>query len=203
MGAVSNFFLVRSKPLLKQNYLSFRRLLAGSYLKIFQRNVAFKSAPLFTGRLFPNFQIDPQARCIIGDNCHFLNNYIPTILDVGVPNAYLEIGESSFINEGVKICATVEVIIGSYAKIADGVIISDNAIHEITPNQRKTLGIHIGSNVWICSRATILPGITIGDHSIVATGAIVTKDVPEKCIVAGIPAKVVRTFECPDDWVRK
>lgn len=203
MGAIKDSFLVKSKSLLKQNYLSFRRLLGGTYLTIFQKNVSFKSAPLFTGKLFPIFQIDPQARCTIGDNCHFLNNYIPTVLDAGVPNAYLEIGESSFINEGVKICATVEVIIGRHAKIADGVIISDNAIHEITPDERKTLGIHIGSNVWICSRATILPGVTIGNHSIVATGAIVTKDVPEKCIVAGVPAQIIRTFECSDDWVRK
>lgn len=196
-------FLKNAKPFLKELYLSYRKFLAGTYLKVFQKNVVFESAPLFAGKHFPKFQIDPQAQCKIGKDCRFLNSTIPTTIDVGVPHGYLEIGDSSFVNENVKICATVKVIIGSHAKIADGVIISDNAIHEITPNERRELGIHIGSNVWICSRATILPGVTIGNHSVIATGAIVTKDVAEKCIVAGIPAKVVRTFECPDDWVRK
>jgi acetyltransferase-like isoleucine patch superfamily enzyme len=191
------------KKTIKHSYLSFQKFLAGIYLRAFQKNIFFESAPLFSGEIWPKFNIDSHARCVIGKDCHFLNNRIQTVIDVGVPNAYLEIGDSSFINEGVTIFATVRVVIGSHAKIANRVTIYDNAIHEITPNERKTLSIDIGSNVWICTGATILPGVKIGNHSIVGTGAIVTKDVPEKCIVAGVPAKVVRTFECPDDWVRK
>jgi acetyltransferase-like isoleucine patch superfamily enzyme len=157
------------KRSLKDSYFSYKKLLAGTYLTIFEKNITFDSAPLFMGNIWPKFKINSQARCAIGKDCHFLNNYSPTILDVGVPNAYLEIGDSCFINEGVRICATLEVVIGSHTMIADGVIISDNAIHEITPNERRTLGIHIGSNVWICSRATLLPGVKIGNHSVVAT----------------------------------
>ena len=51
--------------------------------------------------------------------------------------------------------------------------------------------VKIGDYAWICSRSIVLPGITIGEGAVVASGAIVTKDVPPYSIVAGIPAKVV------------
>ncbi|MGE7612975.1 sugar O-acetyltransferase [Paenibacillus sp. NPDC101420] len=50
----------------------------------------------------------------------------------------------------------------------------------------------IGDNVWIGSNATILPGVTIGDNSVVAAGAVVTKDVPANTVVAGVPAKELK-----------
>ena len=52
--------------------------------------------------------------------------------------------------------------------------------------------IEIGNKVWIATGAMILPGVKIGDGAIVAAGAVVTKDVPERCMVAGIPAKVIK-----------
>ncbi|WP_235941340.1 DapH/DapD/GlmU-related protein [Paenibacillus puerhi] len=52
--------------------------------------------------------------------------------------------------------------------------------------------VTIGENVWIGSSATILPGVTIGDNSIVAAGAVVYRNVPEDSVVAGVPAKVVK-----------
>lgn len=52
--------------------------------------------------------------------------------------------------------------------------------------------IRIGNDVWIGTRVIIMPGITIGDHSIIGAGAVVTKDVPEYAIVGGCPAKIIR-----------
>ena len=52
--------------------------------------------------------------------------------------------------------------------------------------------VTIGENVWIGSNATILPGVTIGDNSVVAAGAVVNRNVPEDSIVAGVPAKIVK-----------
>ena len=52
--------------------------------------------------------------------------------------------------------------------------------------------IHIGNNVWIGDKATVLGGITIGDNVIVGANSVVTHDVPSNCVVAGIPAKIVR-----------
>ena len=54
--------------------------------------------------------------------------------------------------------------------------------------------ITIGNNVWIGQKVVIMDGVTIGDNSIVATGAIVTKDVPHYSIVGGVPAKVIKTL---------
>jgi galactoside O-acetyltransferase len=57
-----------------------------------------------------------------------------------------------------------------------------------------TASVKIGSNVWIGSGAIILPGVTIGDDSIVAAGAVVRSDVPSGVLVAGVPARVVRSL---------
>jgi acetyltransferase-like isoleucine patch superfamily enzyme len=54
--------------------------------------------------------------------------------------------------------------------------------------------IHIHKNAWIGANATILPGVTIGENSIVAAGAVVNKDVPDNVVVAGIPAKVIKSI---------
>ncbi|MFB9080681.1 DapH/DapD/GlmU-related protein [Flavobacterium procerum] len=54
--------------------------------------------------------------------------------------------------------------------------------------------VHIKKNAWIGTAATILSGVTIGENSIVAAGAVVTKDVPDNTIVGGIPAKVIKNI---------
>ncbi len=56
----------------------------------------------------------------------------------------------------------------------------------------------IGSGSWICSSATICGGVTIGKNCIVAAGAVVNRDVPDNCIVAGVPAKVLRKLDEQD-----
>lgn len=53
-------------------------------------------------------------------------------------------------------------------------------------------GVNIGNKVWIATNAIILPGVTIGDGAIIAAGAVVTKDVPSRSMVAGVPAKVIK-----------
>ena len=50
----------------------------------------------------------------------------------------------------------------------------------------------IGCGVWIMPAVIIIPGVTIGDEAVLATGSVVTKDVPPRCLVAGVPAKVVK-----------
>ena len=61
-----------------------------------------------------------------------------------------------------------------------------------TRNTTYPSPVIIGENVWIGSNATILPGVTIEDNSVVAAGAVVTKDVPKNTVVAGVPAKAVK-----------
>lgn len=119
---------------------------------------------------------------------------------------YTRLGNRSYIR-----CVN-SVVIGSYTAIADNVVISDNGNHPIDPVFRRKMKedaldgdmrlwkhsesapIVIGENVWVCEGARINRGVTIGDNAIIAAGAIVTKDVPANSIVAGIPAKVIKTF---------
>jgi len=67
--------------------------------------------------------------------------------------------------------------------------------HPINPSERKSLilnAIVVKRNAWIGAGATILPGVTIGENSIIAAGAVVNKNIPDNTIAGGIPAKVIR-----------
>lgn len=55
--------------------------------------------------------------------------------------------------------------------------------------------VTIGNDVWVGGNVTILPGVTIGNNVVVAAGAVVTKDVPDNCVVGGVPAKVIQPIE--------
>lgn len=85
---------------------------------------------------------------------------------------------------------------------ADSYIAFDAAI--LTHDMPRALYLHtrIGKHCFIGARSVILPGITIGDHSIVGTGSIVTKDVPPHSIVAGNPAKIIREGIMTGHWGR-
>jgi acetyltransferase-like isoleucine patch superfamily enzyme len=85
--------------------------------------------------------------------------------------------------------------------IGDDVMIGPNAQlissgHPVDPATRRsqitTAPIRIGRGVWIAAGATVLQGVTVGDDAVVAAGAVVTKDVPPRTLVAGVPAKVIR-----------
>lgn len=55
--------------------------------------------------------------------------------------------------------------------------------------------VTIGNDVWIGGDVTILPGVTIGNNVVVAAGAVVTKDVPDNCVVGGVPAKIIKKID--------
>lgn len=111
-------------------------------------------------------------------------------------DAKLTLG-SGFFNSNIKIRCTKNIFIGENVAISHDVTIMDSDAHEIiSAGYHKTLSVHIGSNVWIGTRVTILKGVTIGDGAVIAAGSVVSKDVPENCLVAGIPAKVVKKNIC-------
>lgn len=94
---------------------------------------------------------------------------------------------------GVQIVCFKKIVIGKGCAIARDVIIRDTDAHQIVnSNHLMTEEVIIGDHVWIGNRSIIMKGVTIGSGAIIAAGSIVTKDVPEKCLVAGVPAKLVR-----------
>ncbi|WHI46365.1 acyltransferase [Microbulbifer sp. VAAF005] len=101
------------------------------------------------------------------------------------------------ISPGVRISAAQSIEIGDACMIAANVYISDSDWHGLynrTRPFRCTSPVRLGNNVWIGDSATICKGVTIGDNSVVGAGSIVTKDVPANTVVAGNPAKPIKSI---------
>ena len=108
----------------------------------------------------------------------------------------IQIGKNVFINccchfqDQGGICIGDGTLIGSHVVLA-------TINHGQSPEQRGDnlpAPIRIGTNVWIGSHATILPGVTIGDGAIIAAGAVVTRDVPANTVVGGVPARIIKAI---------
>lgn len=114
---------------------------------------------------------------------------------VVLQGGHLSLGCNSYMNAGLIQCAST-ITIGDDCAIASEVLIQDTDFHptldENGEEKEFSKPITIGNHVWICAKATILKGVTIGDGAIVAAGAVVTKDVPAHALVGGNPAKVIR-----------
>jgi len=108
-------------------------------------------------------------------------------------NAKLHIAGGGYINRNCQILCKEYISIGKNTIIASDVIILDSDFHTfIMPNYIATKPIKIGEDCWIGNRAIILKGVNIGNGAVVAAGAVVTRDVPERVIVAGNPARIIR-----------
>jgi acetyltransferase-like isoleucine patch superfamily enzyme len=109
---------------------------------------------------------------------------------------HITIGKNVFVNFDCVFLALGGITIEDDVLIGPKVSLITES-HPLDPQQRNGLivkPIHIKKNAWIGANATILAGVTIGENSIVAAGAVVSKDVPDNTIVAGIPAKIIKTI---------
>jgi len=107
-------------------------------------------------------------------------------------NAELILG-SGYINNNLNLSCFKRIEIGDGVVISEGVTIRDSDDHDILGSEMEiTQPIRIGNHVWIGINVTVLKGVTIGDGAVVAAGSVVTKDVPDKCLVGGVPAKVIK-----------
>lgn len=92
------------------------------------------------------------------------------------------------------------VTIGNHVNLAQGITVTalnHNFAEKglrIDEQGVSTNPVTIGDDIWIGTNAVILPGVTIGNHSVVAAGAVVTKDVPPHTLVGGVPAKIIKTL---------
>jgi acetyltransferase-like isoleucine patch superfamily enzyme len=109
---------------------------------------------------------------------------------------HLSLGKNVFINFNCTFLSLGGITIEDDVLIGPGVsIISEG--HPLAPAERQTLvpgKVNIAKNAWIGAGATILPGISIGENAVVAAGAVVTKDVPANSVVAGVPAKIIKSI---------
>lgn len=110
---------------------------------------------------------------------------------------HTQIGKNVFINFDCVFLDMGGITIDDNVQIAPKVSLLTEG-HPIEPEKRQSLipkPIHIRKNVWIGAGATILQGVTVGENSVVAAGAVVSKDVPDNVIVGGIPAKILKAIE--------
>ena len=135
--------------------------------------------------------------------------YGGTMFDVG-PKGHVKIGAYALVH-GVHLICDKEILIGDYALISWNVVLMDTYRLPFDPNTRRhevkripknspriadakvpTNPIKIECNVWIGFDSCILPGVTIGECSVVGARSVVTENVPPYCIVAGNPARLIR-----------
>ena len=132
---------------------------------------------------------------LIGQKVDESFSLIPPFYATGGENT--RVGRNVFINQN---CTMYDL---GGIDIADDVMIGPNVSlitsgHPIEPSQRRAFVIAkpivIGRSVWIAAGATIIGGVTVGDNSVIAAGAVVTRDVPPSTLVGGNPARVIRSI---------
>ncbi len=111
----------------------------------------------------------------------------------------ITIGEGTIIGDHATLDGRDKLIIGNHVDIASEVMIF-NATRDIHSENFTFVAkpIQIGNHVFIGPRAIILPGVKIGDGAVIGAGAVVTKDVPTKTLVGGVPAKVIKDREAKE-----
>jgi acetyltransferase-like isoleucine patch superfamily enzyme len=123
-------------------------------------------------------------------------------LEVG-PVGTIRIGKGTYINRNSVVVAETLVDIGRNCRIAWDVVIMDSDLHPLPDGRPDARPVTIEENVWIGCRSIILKGVRIGTGAVVAAGAVVTKDVPPRTVVGGVPARVLRDMRPADEVAGK
>lgn len=160
----------------------FIRLLAPLYQHRGKHSVIHRSARMDT----PPYRVFSLGDYSVIESFACINNAVGDVI----------IGDHTRVGLHNTIIGPVE--IGSHVNLAQGITVTalnhnfSDANKRIDEQGVSTSPVTIEDDVWIGANAVILPGVTIGEHCVVAAGAIVTKDVPPHSLVAGVPAKVIK-----------
>ena len=147
---------------------------------------------------------NPQYVSVGTDNIFLRDCAITATPDAGKHAPEIVIGSHCHFGLRNHITCVRKISIGDYLLTGSYVLISDNAHGPTTsdmlgvpPLSRPLVSkgeVHIGDYVWIGDKVTVLAGVRIGNNVVVGANSVVTKDVPDNCVVAGIPAKVIKRF---------
>lgn len=126
-----------------------------------------------------------------GENC-----YIQPPFYANWSGHHIHMGKNVYANFNLTVVDDGEVYIGDYVMIGPNVTIA-TAGHPVQPELRRraiqyNLPVRIGNNVWLGAGVIVLPGVTIGDDSVIGAGSVVTKDVPPGVVAVGNPCRVLR-----------
>lgn len=134
-----------------------------------------------------------QMFASVGNNCYLEP---PFYANFGGHNCHL--GNNVYINFNLTMVDDTNIYIGNNTMIGPNVTIA-TASHPILPELREkgyqyNLPVHIGNNCWLGANVIVLPGVTIGDNSVIGSGSVVNKDIPSNVVAVGNPCKVLRTI---------
>jgi acetyltransferase-like isoleucine patch superfamily enzyme len=134
-----------------------------------------------------SLRLRSNARLTVHGNSEICHGTLVLVSD----NAYLEIGNESYINFNLTVICYDHVIIGSNCAISWNTRILDGTAHELVVDEvaPSHAARRPRCRVWIGAGAIILPGVIVGDGAVVAAGSVVTADVPSQTVVAGNPRR--------------
>lgn len=132
-----------------------------------------------------------------GDGC-----YIEPPLHSNWGGRHVHFGNNVYANFSLALVDDTHIYVGDYTMFGPNVTVA-TAAHPISPEGRMPVTqynkpVHIGKNCWIGSGAIILPGVTIGDNTVIGAGSVVTKDIPSNVVAVGNPCKVLREMNDKD-----
>ena len=109
---------------------------------------------------------------------------------------HVHLGRNIYINYGARFVDDTHIYIGDYTMLGPNVVIA-TAGHPIDPELRKmglqyNMPVRIGCNCWLGAGVIVMPGVTIGDNTVIGAGSVVTKDIPSGVVAVGNPCKVLR-----------
>ena len=127
----------------------------------------------------------------IGDDC-----YIEPPLHSNWGGKHVRFGKGVYANFNLTLVDDTHIFVGDYTMLGPNVVIA-TAGHPILPELRPlayqyNMPVHIGKNCWLGAGVIVLPGVTIGDNSVIGAGSVVTKDIPANVVAVGNPCKVLR-----------
>ena len=135
-----------------------------------------KTMKQLLGSCGENFFFEPPVHMSYGTHVHIGNDFYANFNLVLVDDGEIFIGDKVMIGPNVTICTTGHPVYPVYREMV----------------AHYSLPIHIGSNVWIGAHSVILPGVTIGENSVIGAGSIVTRDIPANVVAFGNPCRVMR-----------
>jgi acyl-[acyl carrier protein]--UDP-N-acetylglucosamine O-acyltransferase len=179
---------------MKQKVAQIISMMFTSYYKtLYGKRVVFGKNTLINHK----FRLKGRGRLILGDNCNLWAHEEPNNFFLYSDSAEIRMGEGNRLN-GITIHCLEKVTLGNNC-LTGSVIIMDTDFHEfrneahILYNNRKSKAVTVGNNVWLCGQSVLLKGSEIGDNSVVGFRAVVTKSFPSDVVVAGNPARVVKS----------
>ncbi len=127
----------------------------------------------------------------VGENC-----YIEPPFHSNWGGKHVHLGNNVYFNFNATLVDDTHIYIGDYTMLGPNVVIA-TAGHPILPELREkalqyNLPVHIGKNCWLGAGVIVLPGVTIGDNTVIGAGSVVTKDIPSNVVAVGNPCKVLR-----------